>query len=338
MDGRSTEHEVSCTSAGNILDKIDKRKYKITKIGIDKQGIWYQYLGSNQNVKTNRWLKDICNLKKVTNIIEFVKSFDVVFPVLHGKYGEDGTIQGMFDMFDIKYVGCNSNTSAICINKKLSKIIAKSCNIPIVDYMSLKKSEYEIYKKYNFENLNKKIIQSFGYPIIVKPNNGGSSVGTVKVKEFKNLENALTEAFKYDSQILIEKCIDAREIECAVLKQKNDYIVPDVGEIVPANEIYDYDAKYNSSKSICKIPAQIDDVDAQKIKQYAKTFAISIDVKGLSRIDFFVSKSTGKIYFNEINTMPGFTDISMYPKLIQNYGIECSKLIDLLIDMALDSD
>lgn len=337
--GRSTEHEVSCMSAGNVIDAIDSNnKYKVSKLGITKDGKWIEYTGNNSNIKKNKWLNDIKNLKLIDNITNYLKQFDVVFPVLHGKYGEDGTIQGMLDIINVKYVGCDCTTSSIGMNKMYSKILAANYNIPIVEYIPLRKYEYELQKNDNFRKLNEKIYNKLGYPVIIKPNNGGSSVGTVKVKETKDLQNALNEAFKYDDMILIEKCIDAKEIECAVLqknKNSSDYIISNIGEIIPSNEFYDYDAKYYSNKSICKIPADIDDDIRENIRKYAKIFACAINVKGLSRIDFFVSKTTNNIYFNEINTMPGFTDISMYPKLIENYGIKYNELINMLIEMAI---
>lgn len=344
--GMSSEHEVSCMSAGNVLDAIDNQKYSVSKVGITKCGKWLEYLGENSYIKQNIWLNDKKNLKTIDNIAKYLKQFDIVFPVLHGKYGEDGTIQGMLEMLKVKYVGCSVETSAIGINKMYSKLLAKSYNIPVVEYIAIKKEEYEIEKANGFKKLYKKIKQSLDYPIIVKPNNGGSSVGTTKAKSSLELEAALSEAFKYDDIILIEKCIDAKEIECAVLQKyssnnkkekasKNKYIISDVGQIIPSNEFYDYDAKYNSNKTICEIPAKIDDTIREKIKEYAKIFANAIGVKGLSRIDFFVSKTTNEIYFNEINTMPGFTDISMYPMLIQNYGIKYNELINMLIEMAI---
>ncbi|MCX8074229.1 MAG: D-alanine--D-alanine ligase [Clostridia bacterium] len=316
--GMSSEHEISCISAGNVLENINKTKYIITKAGVDKFGNWYIYNGDNKNIKANIWLEDKDRLKTVDNIIEVIKACDVAYPILHGKYGEDGTIQGLFELLNTKYVGCNYTTSAIGMDKEYSKILAKSVDIPIVEYQVLKKHE--------------KLDLKLSYPLIVKPNGAGSSYGVTKVNNSYELDKAIKLAFEFDEKILIERFIPAREIECAVLGN-NNYIISDLGEIVPANEFYDFEAKYESNASICKIPAQID--QKEEIREYVKRFSNVIGIKGLSRIDFFVAKDTNNVYFNEINTMPGFTDISMYPKLIENYGISYSDLIDKLIELAI---
>lgn len=325
--GRSSEHDISCMSAGNVLENMDSKKYQVIKIGIDKEGNWLKYNGQNFNIKENRWLNDIENIEKVENIIGILKWCDIAYPVLHGIYGEDGTIQGLFDTFNIKYVGCNTATSAIGMDKEYSKILAESVKIPVVPYYVLKKTDY-----LNINELINKIKLTFKFPVIVKPSNGGSSIGTIKVKYEDNFKEVVEDTFKYDDKILIEECIDAQEIECAVLGN-NNYIISDIGQIIPANEFYDFNAKYESNKSICKIPADIS--QKEEIRKYTEFFANAINVKGLARIDFFVSKTTGKIYFNEINTMPGFTDISMYPKLMEYCGVNYIELIDTLIQLGL---
>lgn len=319
--GKSSEHEISCISAGNVIENVNKAKYNDTIVGIDKDGNWHQYVGNVDNVKKNTWLSDERNLIKIGNIIDYIKQFDVVFPALHGKYGEDGTIQGLFEMFGIKYVGCNNITSAIGMDKSITKMIAERVKVPVVPYKIIKKGD--------------KVKFSFDYPIIVKPCSEGSSYGVTKVNSEDELEKAIENAFIYDDKLLIEKFIKAREIECAVLGNK-DYIVSDLGEIIPEHEFYDFESKYKSKVSVCKIPADIEQIYKEKIIKYAKVIAETIGVRGLCRVDFFISKDDGKIYFNEVNTMPGFTDISMYPKLIEHYGIKYSELIDKLIELALE--
>lgn len=317
--GRSSEHEISCISAGNVLQNIDTTKYDITKVGIDKNGNWLKYNGSAERVKANSWLEDKENVSRVENIYDMIKDYDVAYPILHGKYGEDGTIQGMFEMIGIKYVGCNTTTSAVGMDKQISKIVAKSAGIPVVPYQVLLKGE--------------KLNLTLEFPIIVKPSAAGSSYGVTKVSTEEELGKALKLAFEYDDKVLIEQYINAREIESAVLGN-NPYIVSDLGEIVSEHELYDFESKYESSVSVCKIPADIE--KKEEIREYALKFAKIAGIKGLSRIDFFVSKDDGSVYFNEVNTMPGFTDISMYPKLIEHYGISYPKLIDRLIELAMN--
>ena len=295
--GSSTEHEVSCNSAKNIIKNIDKTKYDLTTLKITKDNIW------------------ISNDKIVDNIIEYLKQFDVIFPITHGTKGEDGKLQGMLDFFDIKYVGPKTGESFICMDKVYSKMVFEKLGVNVVPY--------EIYDK------NKQI--SIPFPVIVKPANGGSSVGISKANNEQELNQAIEKANLYDSKIILEQFIKGQELECAVLEDE-EIIVSEVGEIKSANEIYDYDSKYINSESQTIIPAHIPNDISNTIKETAEYLFKKMNLKGLSRIDFFYDGN--KIYINEINTLPGFNEISMYPKLITNLGISYQELITKLIENA----
>lgn len=295
--GSSTEHEVSCNSAKNIIKNIDKTKYDLTTLKITKDNIW------------------ISNDKMVDNIIEYLKQFDVIFPITHGTKGEDGKLQGMLDFFDIKYVGPKTGESFICMDKVYSKMFFEKLGVNVVPY--------EIYDK------NKQI--NIPFPVIVKPANGGSSVGISKANNEQELNQAIEKANLYDSKIILEQFIKGQELECAVLEDE-EIIVSEVGEIKSANEIYDYDSKYINSESQTIIPAHIPNDISNTIKETAEYLFKKMNLKGLSRIDFFYDGN--KIYINEINTLPGFNEISMYPKLITNLGISYQELITKLIENA----
>lgn len=295
--GSSTEHEVSCNSAKNIIKNIDKSKYDLTTLKITKDNIW------------------ISNDKIVDNIIEYLKQFDVIFPITHGTKGEDGKLQGMLDFFDIKYVGPKTGESFICMDKVYSKMVFEKLGVNVVPY--------EIYDK------NKQI--NIPFPVIVKPANGGSSVGISKANNEQELNQAIEKANLYDSKIILEQFIKGQELECAVLEDE-EIIVSEIGEIKSANEIYDYDSKYINSESQTIIPAHIPNDISNSIKETAEYLFKKMNLKGLSRIDFFYDGN--KIYINEINTLPGFNEISMYPKLITNLGISYQELITKLIENA----
>lgn len=297
--GTSSEHDVSCESAKSIIENIDYEKYNLDCVQITKNNIWLH------------------NNEVVTNIIEFIKQYDVVFPITHGTDGEDGKLQGMLDLFNIKYVGCNWGSSYICMDKQRTKEILKFHNIPQVPF--------EIYRK------NKKL--SLDYPVIVKPANGGSSIGIKIANNKRELKEAIKEAYKYDKKIIIEKYINAQELECAIL-QDQKLIISDIGEIKSANTFYDYEAKYQNNESKTIIPANINNNIKKQIKEYVKEIVDILEIKNLARIDFFYDKETKNIYLNEINTLPGFTEISMYPKLIMNEGLTYKEIITKLIENA----
>lgn len=321
--GQSSEHEISCISAGNVLENIDMGKYSVTKVGIDKDGNWFVFKGSNKSVKSNVWLNEKENLASVKDVISLIKGQDVAFPVLHGKYGEDGTIQGLFELCGVKYVGCGVLASSVGMDKEYTKILAGIRSVPIVPYQIFSRGESVF--------VDKSIVGD--YPLIIKPSSAGSSYGLTKVNCQEDLDKAVELAFLYDEKILIEKFIPAREIECAVLGNK-ELVISEPGEILSANEIYDFDAKYNSAASRAVIPASLEKEQTDRIKDYASKIFKGIGGRGLSRVDFFISKSDGAIYFNEVNTLPGFTDISMYPKMMEHSGISYRELIDRLIGLA----
>lgn len=318
--GNSTEHYISCKSAKCILENIDKKNYDVTSVGINLNNDWYIYNDDIELLETGDWIER--NVSKIDNIIEFVRNFDVVFPIIHGNNGEDGHLQGMLDLFNIKYVGCKTTSSAIGMDKVFSKYVFEKLNIPQVNYFSFE------------NNINiKTIIKNLKFPMIVKPANGGSSIGIEKANNKKELSKAIETAKKYDSKIIIEEFIKARELEIAILEDK-ELIISEPGEILSGNEWYDYDAKYYNDNSITIIPTDIPKDIVKQIKEYAKKAFIGLNAKGLSRIDFFYKPETKEIFINEINTLPGFTTISMYPKLMENEKISYKKLITKLIENA----
>lgn len=319
--GKSSEHEVSLISGKNVIDNLNKKKYEVYPILIEKDGTWTQ------------------NNKKIKNIIETLKSMDVIFPVLHGLYGEDGTIQGMLELLNIPYVGCHVLASSVCMDKIYTKCILEKANINQAKYIYIKNENTYINNEFEEITLqNDEIIElvqnELGFPVFVKPSNSGSSVGVTKVNNGPELIKAIQEASIYDKKVLIEEAIIGQEVECAVIG--NDEIkASNVGEILSAEEFYSYDAKYNNVQSKTKIPANLTDEKIEEIRKLAIKAFKAVDGTGLARVDFFVQKDSQKVYLNEINTMPGFTEISMYPKLWNYEGITYSDLLDELIQLAL---
>ena len=335
--GKSTEHEVSVVSGTSVIANLNQEKYQIYPIYIDKFGTFY---ASPYNKKILSLGEVPQNLKRIDNILAYLKDIDVVFPVLHGKYGEDGTIQGMLDLLDKKYVGCHTLSSSICMDKVYTKILLNSAGIKQADYLVVKKNqnEYQIFDKsfnesiHNNVSLISLINSKFTYPIFVKPSKSGSSIGVTKVEVEDDLINAIEEAFKYDDKVLIEECIIGREVECAVLGN-DELIASPIGEIKANTSFYSYDSKYKSKEEQTLIPNDISFDITNRVKNIARKAFQVCDCRGLSRIDFFI-KEDNEIILNEINTMPGFTSISMYPKLMQEYGFDYDKLLDKLIDLA----
>lgn len=329
--GISTEHEVSKVSAKSVLKNLDKQKYEIYPIFIDKKGEWYEEKNSNK--------------KKIENIIGYLKSLHIVFPVLHGIGGEDGTIQGLLEMAGVKYVGCKILASSVGMDKAYTKIIFEKAKINQAKYLYIKKYENSQYiyvdNNLNEQNMNLDELINLSekeliYPVFVKPSNSGSSVGVNKSENKEELKNNIEIAAKYDNKILIEQAIVGKEVECAVLGNcEHELEVTNPGEIIPAGEYYSFDSKYKNESSKTLISARITEEQTNKVKELAKKAFKAIDGNGLSRVDFFVENETGKIYINEINTMPGFTSISMYPKLFESYGYHYSELLDKIIEIDL---
>lgn len=337
--GMSTENEVSCVSGVSVIKNLNKEKYDIFPIYIDKNGNWFEVQNLEKNEKIGEELED---RKPIDNVMEFLKTLDVVFPVLHGLYGEDGTIQGIFELLKIPYVGCGVLASSVGMDKVYSKIVFDKAQINQTKYVYIRKyNDKYIYIDENFnekilkiEDISNIIIEKLKFPMFVKPSNSGSSVGISKVENREELEIAIKEASNFDRKILIEEGIDGREVECAVLGNE-DVISSCVGEIKAADEFYSYDAKYNNQESKTLIPADISEEKSKEIQELAIKAFKAIDGKGLSRVDFFIENETEKVYINEINTLPGFTSISMYPKLFSQVGIGYTELLDKLIELAL---
>ncbi|HHX60512.1 MAG TPA: D-alanine--D-alanine ligase [Epulopiscium sp.] len=335
--GQSPEHEVSLKSATTIIQNIDKEKYNIYPIGITKEGKWLLYQGEIKGIVDNKWIK-----KGVPTIISpdathkgiiilkdeplFVE-IDMIFPVLHGSNGEDGTIQGLFQMAQIPYVGCGVLSSAVSMDKGVTKIIADAYNIPQAKYVIVRTNKLD-----NTDKIISKIESVFPYPYFIKPANAGSSVGISKANNKEELIQGLHLAAKYDTKILVEETIVGREVETAALGNE-DVQISGVGEIIAGAEFYDYDAKYNNAESKTVVNADLPDEIKEQIRTYAKRIFKAVDGKGLARIDFFVTRDN-KVIFNEINTLPGFTSISMYPMLWKAQGIETPELVEKLINLA----
>lgn len=379
--GMSTEHDVSVVSGTSVLKNLNREKYDITAIYINEKGDWFKYIKPLNEIEILNIGEQPLEIEMIENPFKILKQMDVVFPVLHGLYGEDGTIQGFLELLKIPYVGCKVLGSCICMDKVYTKIVLDKAKINQAKYIYIKKKtskeflgetlniisnevSNETSNKvsnetsnnilnemsnnnsndeyiYVDQDLNEKIVslneaaniakEKLNLPVFVKPSNSGSSVGINKAETIEQLELAIEYASKFDNKILIEENIDGREIECAVIG--NDTVGAScVGEILPAEDFYTFDAKYNNSSSRTEIPAKISNQLSEEIRKIAKKAYKAVDAKGLSRVDFFVEKNTNKIYLNEINTMPGFTNISMYPKLWEKSGKSYSKLLDELIE------
>ena len=322
--GISTEHDVSIMSAKSIIENLDKEKYEIHEININKYGKWFEIKNEEK--------------EEIYNLIWTLKELDVVFPVLHGIGGEDGTIQGMLEMLKVPYVGCGVLASAVGMDKVYTKMIFEKAQIPQTKYVNIYKKDDKYYLQ--DENMNEEqlkveeIMSKLKFPMYVKPSNSGSSVGVKKARDITELKSAIENASQYDRKIIVEEGIDGTELECGILETE-ELKVSTVGEIKSAEEFYSFDAKYNIPESKTIIPANIEKNKIEEIQKFAIKAFKAIDGRGLSRVDFFLEKATNKIYINEINTMPGFTKISMYPKLFENSGIKYSELLDKLIQNAI---
>ncbi|CEH35961.1 D-alanine--D-alanine ligase [Romboutsia lituseburensis] len=342
--GKSGEHEVSLSSTASIYKHIDKDKYNVFTIGITKDGRWMYYEGNEENIKNGEWV-NLANKNVEINLVPVgnrevglvfedgrVEKMDVLFPVLHGPYGEDGTIQGLFEISQIPYVGCGVLASSVGMDKLVCKKVFSQIGLPQVDYTYTTKWSFNKNEDQELNSIESKL----KYPIFVKPANLGSSVGISKACNREELLKGINEALQFDSRVVLEQGVNAREIEVAVLG--NDEVKASIaGEIKPAKDFYDYEDKYINGASTYDIPANISDEDMENIRQMAIEAFKGIDGKGLSRVDFFKDKETGEIFINEINTLPGFTNISMYPKMWEATGLEYSNLIDRLIDLAIDA-
>ena len=342
--GKSSEHDVSITSGTSVIKNLDKEKYEIFPIYIDKNGNWYEYTKEVSEIDVIDVGNEIEEKTLIQNIIEYLKKCDVVFPVLHGLYGEDGTIQGFLEILGKPYVGCDVLSSSVSMDKVYTKIIFDKANLEQAKYIYLKNidEKYVYVDKefneyiYDLHTISELIEKELDYPVYVKPSNSGSSVGIKKAHNQEEVIEAIKYAAKYDKKILVEEEIRGREVECAVLGNEN-VEASCIGEILSAEEFYSFDAKYKNSESRVIIPAEIPDEISEKIRRNAVKAFKAVDGKGLSRVDFFIENDTNRVIINEINAMPGFTQISMYPKLWEQMGLSYSKLLDKLIELALDN-
>lgn len=329
--GQSTEHEVSRVSAASVLRNIDISKYDRYQIGITKDGKWFEYTGSIDKIESGEWEKDEFYKSPNGQEILFNREVDVVFPVLHGLYGEDGTIQGLCKLLGIPCVGPGVLASAVCMDKVYTKYLLENFGIKQADYVVVNSHEYKKDKNTIIEEIEKKL----GYDLFIKPSNSGSSVGISKAHNREELVNGIENALKFDRKILVEKAINAREVEVAVLGNDEPKAATP-GEIIPANEFYDYEAKYSNAESKLLIPAALSEEKLESIKNEAIKIYKILDCAGLSRVDFLVDKDTEEVYLNEVNTIPGFTQISMYPKMWEADGKSYGDLISELIELAIE--
>ncbi len=342
--GRSGEHEVSLQSARSIANAVNREHFDIFLIAVDKQGSWYlasedDYLinpddpaGIQLNLRSDQQIAIIpdSNSNRILQLStgNDLGSLDVVFPIIHGTFGEDGGLQGFFSILNIPYVGADITGSAVAMDKLVAKKLLLQSGIPVADYFVATKTT-------DLNSLSIEIEEKFGYPVFVKPVCSGSSVGVFKAFSKKELEKSVTEAIKFDDRILIEEAIEGREIECAILG--NDDLLASVpGEIIPKHAFYSYEAKYIDAEGArLEMPANIPDDISLEVKEFAIESYKTLLCKGMARVDMFLTEE-GKLVLNEINTLPGFTKISMYPKLIELTGIPYPDLIDRLVELAID--
>lgn len=346
--GMSGEHEVSIVSATSIYKALDKNKYDVFLIGIDKDGRWLlpsdsQLLANTENprlIQLNKEKNAVAitpyqNTSQLTRIADHQSgmNFDVFFPVLHGTNGEDGTVQGLLELTQIPYVGSGVIGSAVGMDKDICRRLLREAGIPVVDTICVRHSDYE---KDPVAHITK-MIKKLGLPFFIKPANAGSSVGVHKIKTKEEAAHKIADAFTFDTKVLAEKAIDARELECAVLGN-DDPKASIIGEIVPNHEFYTYEAKYiDANGADLLIPAKdIKPAMTKKLQDYSVAAFSCLELKGMARVDFLVDKITNDIYLNEVNTIPGFTSISMYPKLWEASGVAYPQLLDELLRLAME--
>lgn len=344
--GKSSEYEVSLSSAHAVLSNIDSSRYEIVRIGITKDGKWYHFDGDLDAIRTGTWCSDTAALCPVhfspnEGMLQFLPAEngkapispirpDAVFPVLHGKYGEDGAIQGLFAVCDIPVVGCGATSSGVCMDKAFTKsVILADTDIPQAAAVCAR-----IADKDDMDALRRRCEEKFGYPMFVKPCAAGSSVGVSKVKDASHFADAVEKAFAEDSKILIEKAIVGTEVEVAVFESHGKYFTARPAEIdLGSSEFYDYETKYISDASGYYLPARLTEEEEKAVQAYALTIFKALDCRVFSRVDFF--HTADGFVFNEINTIPGFTPISMYPKMMMQDGMSYAELIDKILEAAL---
>lgn len=340
--GVSSEHEISLLSAYSVLTNIPKDLYDVMCIGITKKGHWMYYPGEYENIKDGTWENDpdcstaVISTDRMHNGVivigdndVFIRKIDVVFPVLHGANGEDGSIQGLCQLAGLPCVGCDMTSSAICMDKSITHIVLDAAGIKTAKYLTVMRSSLG-----GLDEACEIIEGKLTYPIYVKPSSAGSSVGVSRAANREELKDGLKKAFSHGDKVVAEQEIIGKEVECAVLGNGSALIASIPGQITTAEGFYDYDAKYKSNTSKLDIPAKITDEETRELREIAKKAYIACGCGGMARVDFFVTESG--IVLNEINTIPGFTPISMYPKMMENMGISYSALLDRLIQLAAE--
>ena len=341
--GVSSEHEISLISAYSVLTNIPKDLYDVMCIGITKKGHWMYYPGEYENIKDGTWENNpdcstaIISSDRVHKGVivigdsdVYVRKIDVVFPVLHGANGEDGSVQGLCQLAGLPCVGCDMTSSAICMDKSITHTVLDAAGITTAKYVTLLRSSLG-----GLEDACAMIEGKLSYPIYVKPASAGSSVGVSRVESREQLKDGLKKAFSHGDKVVAEQEIIGKEVECAVLGNGKGLIASVPGQITPAEGFYDYDAKYKNGTSVLDIPAKIGDDEMQELREIAKKAYLACGCSGMARVDFFVTENG--IVLNEINTIPGFTPISMYPKLMENMGITYPALLDRLIQLAAET-
>ncbi|MCH5207595.1 MAG: D-alanine--D-alanine ligase [Oscillospiraceae bacterium] len=342
--GASSEHEVSLVSAYTVLTNIPRDKYDVFCVGITKKGHWMYYPGEYEDIKTGKWEQnpDCCTAVLSPDSIHkgfivmgsdgaFLRKADVVFPVLHGMNGEDGTVQGLCRLAGMPCVGCDMTASAVCMDKTITHKVLEYAGIKTAPFIGLRRFALK-----KTDEVIEKVTETLGFPVYVKPACAGSSVGVSRAENAAELKAALKIAFAHGEKVLVEKEIIGKEVECAVLGNGCEVIASIPGQITPAEKFYDYDAKYKLGTSVLDIPAKITEEQTEELRETAKKAYIACGCSGFSRVDFFVCEN--EIILNEINTIPGFTSISMYPKLMENMGIPVGELIDRLIQLAVNNE
>lgn len=322
--GKSTEHEVSCISAAAVIGAIDKEKHDLVYIGINKEGKWFRYDGPVDNIADGSWEKtaEPMNMGDLPDMIDFA------LPIMHGAYGEDGKIQGVFEMLGIPYAGCGVLGSALAMDKEAAKLCFITEGVPTVEFLN---TTADVIKD-DPEPFIKDCEEELPYPMFVKPVNLGSSVGISKVRNTEELRAGLKEAARFDKRIIVERGIDGREVECGIIGNETP-LVTGIGEIVAANDFYDYEAKYSGTAgTVVTVPAQnVPDETVQQIRAIAAKAYKVLDCEGFARVDFMIENGTGNIYLNEINTIPGFTKYSMFPTLWKEAGVNFTELIERIV-------
>ena len=343
--GMSSEHEVSRVSVGNFVNNIDREKYEVLTVGITKEGRWLYTEATAAQMADGSWEDLAGNMACVISpdradhgMILFTPEghvekvhVDVVIPVLHGLWGEDGTVQGLLELAGIPYVGCGVLASAVCMDKAVANALFEANGVPHTRWLAADRWEIESDLEGVCEGVEKKL----GWPVFVKPANAGSSVGISKVSSRDELKKAIDLALENDRKVVFEAFVDGQEVECAVIGS-DPAVATRPGEILAGAEFYTYDDKYKNGVSQTVIPAHLPEAKLDEVKTYAAMAYTALNCEGLARCDFFVEHGTGRVLINEINTFPGFTSISMYPKLMEHEGLPVPQLIDRLIALALE--